>query len=868
MPSAKRLSLLLVLAVWLPVSIGVAQNGSASEPTVYTGRLLTDVLTELQAHGMKIIYSSELVRPWMRVQDTPSGETPSSLLQDILLPHGLKAVEGPGGSWLVVRAPPPEQAGAGTILGQVSDRESGQPLAHVNVAILGAGSSSVTADDGRFAIFGVEPGRYSLEFRAEGYIPHRASVVEVESDATTSVEVQLDTPQNDLEDIIVVASNYRLLTNAVSGAQYMTREEVDRIPHLADDLHRAARRLPGIAAGDVSAGLHVRGGTQDETFLMIDGLELYDPFHLKDLGGVFGIIDSNIIDSMDILSGGYTAEYGDRLSGIINADTLAINETGETSLGVSFINAFARTQNSFDDGRGRWLLSVRRGYLDWLFAEASTGTTEFTPRYWDILGKMEYDVTGNTTVTANFLFAKDDMKVVDDTGDDVGLSDGTSASAYGWVTFDTNWNENLASTTMAWAGGLERDRIAFISENGFFNGQPIALRDATLDDKRDMEFFGIRSDWSYIWGNDTMLKWGVDARYLEANYDYDLQSVISHPFWVDQPVDNSRSVVANPEGNELGAYLAVRRWLTEPLLAEVGVRWDKQTYTDLDDDDQVSPRINFLYQLRPATQLRAAWGRYYQSQGIHKLQVEDGVDTFFPAERADHLVLGLSHHYPSGLSARVEAYRKDYDNLRPRYENVLDPLEIIPEGLPDRVMINPDSAEARGIEFLLKQSSNPVFNWWVGYAWSEVYDTIDGVDVPRSWDQRHAVNTMLNWRWQKWNWNLSGTYHTGWPTTAISFEADLNPDGTLNDVDVVFGPRNEERLNDYYRLDTRLSRDVAFEKSELTYYIEVYNLFDRKNRCCVDGLGVNVFADGSTQTIIQYDNGMDRLLSFGVTWTF
>ena len=124
------------------------------------------------------------------------------------------------------------------------------------------------------------------------------------------------------------------------------------------------------------------------------------------------------------------------------------------------------------------------------------------------------------------------------------------------------------------------------------------------------------------------------------------------------------------------------------------------------------------------------------------------------------------------MSARVEAYSKDYDNLRPRYENALDALEIITEGLPDRIMISPDSAEARGIEFLLKQNSNPVFNWWVGYALSEVYDTIDGVVVLRSWAQRHAVNTMLNWRWQKWNWNLSGTYHTGWPTTAIGLPGE------------------------------------------------------------------------------------------------
>ncbi len=859
---------ILIAALWLPASISIAQNGAGGETALYADKLLTDVLTDLQARGLRIIYSSELVRPWMRVRDVPSAETPAAILREVLLPHGLEAVAGPGDSWLIVRAPPPEQTAAGAILGWVSDKQSGDPLAHVSVAILGTGTAGITAEDGQFAFSNIEPGKYSLEFRAEGYIPQREPLVEVYADSAIALDIELETPQTNLEDIIVVASKYRLLSNAIAGAQFMTREEVDRIPHLADDLFRAARRIPGIAAGDVASGLHVRGGTKDEAFLMLDGLELYEPFHLKDLGGLFGIVDSNIIDSMDIMTGGYTAEFGDRMSGVVDVNTLDINDISETSLGVSFVNAFARTQRGFDDGRGRWLLSIRRGYLDWLFDEATTGDTQFTPRYWDILSKLQYQIADNTTLTANVLFAKDDMKVVDDQGDTVGLSNGKSDSAYGWLSFATDWNENLASNTMVWMGALERERIAMVDENGNFNGQPIQLRMAMLDDRRELDFFGLHTEWSYSWNDRNIVKWGLEARHLEADYDYDLQSIFSHPFWVDEPVDESRSVVANPAGEQWSAYLALRRRISEPLLAEVGVRWDKQTYTDLDDDDQLSPRINLLYQLRPATQLRAAWGRFYQSQGINKLQVEDGVDQFFPAERADHLVLGLTHLFANGNSLRVDAYHKDYDDLRPRFENVFDPLEIIPETQVDRIMISPDSAVARGVEVLLKQNRNPVFNWWVGYAWSEVFDTIDGVDVARSWDQRHAVSTSLNWRWPKWNWNLSGIVHSGWPRTALDAVAELNPDGSLNDIDLIIGPRNEENYDDYYRLDTRLSRDVDLDNSKLNYYVEIYNLFDRENPCCVDGVGVNVGPGGSTQTFLQLDSGMTRLYSFGVTWTF
>ena len=856
--------LLALLGILQPA---YSQDSSGVDKSTYSGRLLTDVLGDLQQKGLQIIYSSELVRPWMRVRETPAAGPPAEILQEILSPHGLKAVEGPGQTWLVVQAPP-DSAAAGAIWGQVSDSHDGEPLARVAVAVLGTGSSGTTAADGRFAFSGLEPGRYDIEFHAAGYISHRMPDIEVTVDSTTSLDVQLQVVDAALENITVVGSQYRLLTDEVGGGRFVTREELDQIPHLTDDLFRAARRIPGIASDDISARLHVRGGNKDESFLMLDGLELFNPFHLKDLGGIFGIVDSNIVDSLDILSGGYTAEYGDGMSGVMDATTLHLSDTSETSLGVSFVNAFARTQQNFDDGRGRWMVSVRRGYLDWLFSEASTGDTEFTPRYWDILAKFEYDFTNFTTLHTNVLLASDDMTIEDVQGSDVGRSDGQSDSVYLWAALSTDWSEKLYSNTIFSVGNLDRTRLAVVLEDGSFNGMPIVLSDILVDDRRSLDFFGVRTDWVHVIDDRNMLKWGLDARHYDADYDYELQSTISHPFWTDLPVDNSHAIVSNPDGDQYAIYLAYRRRLTESLLAEVGLRWDKQTYTDIDDDDQYSPRINLLYELGPSTDLRAAWGRFYQSQGINELQVEDNVDVFFPAEQADHVVLGMTHRFNSGLTLRTDLYRKEYDNLRPRFENALDPHEIIPEANPDRIMISPDSAEARGIEILFRQSDNPVFNWWVGYVWSEVFDTINGIDVPRSWDQRHAATTNFNWRWAKWNWNLAGVYHTGWPRTPIDFDVEFDSSGAAVDADVVFGPRNSENYDDYFRLDTRLSRDVAFENSELTYYVEIYNIFDKENPCCVDGLGVSVSPTRVVTPMIQVDTGMTRLYSFGVSWTF
>src|SRR5690606_10918476 len=129
-----------------------------------------------------------------------------------------------------------------------------------------------------------------------------------------------------------------------------------------------------------------------------------------------------------------------------------------------------------------------------------------------------------------------------------------------------------------------------------------------------------------------------------------------------------------------------------------------------DADDQWGPRVNLAWAAGHATRLRASWGRYQQFQGINELQVEDGITDFLPAQRSDHWILGVEHDLPEGFGLRVEAYRKDYDSLKPRYESLFDPLSLVPELRWDRVRIAPDSARAEGVETLLTRRSGDPWN--------------------------------------------------------------------------------------------------------------------------------------------------------------
>ena len=324
------------------------------------------------------------------------------------------------------------------------------------------------------------------------------------------------------------------------------------------------------------------------------------------------------------------------------------------------------------------------------------------------------------------------------------------------------------------------------------------------------------------------------------------------PFPDSEGLVLERSLDPQPSGEHFALYATSRVLVTDRLAAEFGLRWDEQSYGQ-DADDQLGPRINLAYELGATTRLRASWGRFQQFQGINELQVEDGVTAFFPAQQADHSIVGLEQDLPGGYALRAEAYRKDYDELKPRFESLFDPLSLVPELRWDRVRIAPDSARAEGVELLLTRRSADAWNGWLSYAWSRVRDRVDGEEVPRSWDQTHSVGGGLTWADRGWQATVAGAWHTGWPTTPV--------DG------LEIGPRNSDRYDHYASLDLRVSREFGLSRGTLTVFGEVTNTLDRRNPCCTDYAWSSA-DDGSVEVERDYRHWLPLVPSVGVLWRY
>ena len=459
------------------------------------------------------------------------------------------------------------------------------------------------------------------------------------------------------------------------------------------------------------------------------------------------------------------------------------------------------------------------------------------------------------------MYADDTVTVVLET-DPAEREEASSTTRNGqvWLQIDNQWTERLSSRTALSVIDYRNRR------DGVSNDAEKVV--ANVRDERDFESVAFRQDWKYQPSDSHLTQWGFLVGNSEADYAYtgSAQYFGLPALYRDQPASVARTLAVSPSGGSYALYVADRWKLSPRTIIEWGLRWDDQTYTDLSSDSQLSPRVSALHQWRPGTEFRFSWGRYHQSQGIHELQVEDGVSTFSPAQRADHLIAGVRHQLSDEMVLRIEAFHKDMRQLRPRYENLFDPLALIPELQPDRIRLDPDTATSSGLEVSI-DGERENWSWWASYTLSETTDEIAGRDEYRSWDQRHALQLGVNWSNEVWNVALAAGGHTGWPTTDL----ELIEDGVDASGEPILvaepGPRNALRHGSFASLDFRVSRKFDIKRGSLTAFLEVSNLTNRDNVCCTDW-DIDVGPSGETTLESSLDYWLPLLPAIGVLWEF
>ena len=425
-----------------------------------------------------------------------------------------------------------------------------------------------------------------------------------------------------------------------------------------------------------------------------------------------------------------------------------------------------------------------------------------------------------------------------------------------WLRVASAWTPRLGSTTWLYANDLETQRRGNIDD-------PLEIV-GHADDERFLHSTGVKQQWALDLPNNR-LTWGFDAERLDAVYEYssavDNRGVLA-TLDIGVPSGAHRASIA-PEGESYVAYFSDRIRLAPRFVAEMGIRWDKQTFLPPGDDHQFTPRASLLYRLGAQTDLRVSYGKYFQAEEILELQVEDGVSEFGRAQDASHSIASFEHRFGNDLQLRVEWFRKWTKSARPRFENLYDPLAILPELRPGRIEVTPDRAEARGVEVFL-DGQRPV-SWWLGLSAARAHDFIAGSAVPRNWDQRQALTGGVTWDVGTWTMNAVATYHSGWPVTPMSLSTVAAPPGGTTVV-AVTGERNSERLERLRRIDVRAEREYPLKIGSLGLFAEVTNLTGRSNPCCVRYTAT--VSNGTTLLEREDLDGLPFVVNVGVLWEF
>ena len=838
-----------------------------------TNITLGETLNQIQrAVGLTFVYSPDFV-PVQRTVSCPcEDKTVREALTHIL--RGTNLVFDALGNQ--VRIAPAErkneEPSLGAIVGTVLNQANDLPIPNALIQ-LSDGRGSLSNEHGRFILVNVPPGTYRVSVSGLGWEPKEVGGVEVVGGGAAVLQVRLTRRVIPLSAIIVSPGTFGLLDEPSDFAlQTLTREQIETIPQVGEDVFRSLRRLPGLASGDISTRLYLRGGLDREVLMLLDGMELYEPYHLKDFEGALGIVDINAVGGIDLHTGGFPVDYGDRMAGVFDMQTRKAPEEGtRTSLGLSITNASLLSQGSFADGRGNWLLSARRGYMDIAF-KLTDVDNEIKPRYYDALGKFEYQFGSRHLLSLHVLQAGDRLSLDPDVfGDEEG--DGRLrtewGNSYGWATWKVFLSPRVRARTIFSAGRISRSRVGFVEDPGRVEGP----ESADVSDKGASRFGGIKHEWTVDITDNLAIRGGGSVERLFGDYDYSnrTRTLKATPSGDLTGVIDTTLVNLEPTGTAYGAFGAVRFKPVSWGTAEAGLRYDRQTHAG---DSDLSPRIHGLVDVGERTTVRAGWGIYHQSQGIYELEAADGEEAFAPSEKTTQMALGVEHRLKEDITVRAEAYLRTVDRPRRIY---LEPLEGDPGfsrigagSPPDR----PHRREGPGTGDLRLQRG-----WGLELVRQLRFLKGRGPDRRRSgclvfgtkpmpWQPPWAGDPTINGRLPAHGRpgadgrsrlrssssilsRYSGTTGAEWP---LRWREE-------------FGALNQIRLPAYHRLDLRVTRRFDVGRGILDVYMDLFNAYNQQNLRSFD-----YSADLIDQELRYVRSPDEELLPFlpslGLRWQF
>ena len=723
-----------------------------------------------------------------------------------------------------------------TLSGYIKDASNGEDLFGANV-VESASFKGVSTNFYGFYSLTLPAGKYIIKISSVGY---ESVDKEIELKANTTLNVELKTYEQQVDEVVVTGKKADQNVEQVqTGTVEIETKTVREIPALLGeaDILKTIQLMPGVqSAGDGNSGLYVRGGGPDQNLVLLDNATVYNTGHLL---GFFSVFNNDAIKDIKLIKGGIPAEYGGRLSSVLDIKMKEGNmKDYDFTGGIGLISARLTAEGPIVKEKASFMVAGRISYLGLIMTPILKNSKNENfqqasiPWFFDLNAKLNWKISDKDRVFVSAYFGRDYFNFG---SEESGIQ---FTLPYGNVTATARWNHVFNPKLFM------NTTFAFNQYDSQINA---SFQDINFKFQSAITNYSLKGSLNYYPNNNHDITIG---------YDYTFHEFAPGISSFDTGDEVLESDVQKKYGHELGVFIQDETDIGKRVKINYGVRFSMFSNTgpynrkyydvfgNVDSTDTktafqnyktyfgVEPRLNLRVKINESFSFKAGFN--YINQYVHLVSQSTSTlptDVWVPSS---NIVKP-----ETGLQATVGFFKNWLDNsletsIEVYYKKMWNQIEfgeqIVPANNPEvEDQFAFGTGQSYGAEFFIKKKFGK-FNGWVGYTLSQTTrdfkDLNNGKTFPSKYDRTHDLSVVLMYQpHKKWKINATFIYGSGQTTTIpISYyfyEGDLN---------YVYGERNGYRLPAYHRLDLGVNYTLMDKKdkySELN--LSIFNVYNRQN---------------------------------------
>lgn len=738
--------------------------------------------------------------------------------------------------------------------GFIKDEVTGEPLQNATLHIRHTRVYGTTNGQGYFMLKNVPYDTSSIEVK---YLGYKSAIIKPNQFKKGLVQIQMISKPSLLDPIVVKDNPRTFSVKSEAGAISMNPGNVQLLSSFGQpDVIRSIQLLPGVdGSSESSSGLSIRGGSADQNLVLFDGFTV---FNLGHFFGTLSAFNANVINNIDVFKGGFGAEYGTRVSGILDIESKVAEFGGRTrgmvSLDLMSLNMMV--EGAVSD-KVSFLIAGRRSYTDLiktnLFNSITTDFKKGRPGevsdfgqdsfienvdpefgYYDINAKVNINLKEGQKLGISFYNSGDELRVIDnDFLNNSGSTDIFYDQRYKEITswgntgasinYQYQWTPLLTSKmTLAQSSSYRSHELDYFLD---FHGEGFSYNeDINLKDKNLISETSFKLDNHYQIDRNSSLDFGFFSirNNIEYHNSFNLNS-------------NGESLREN--ANQIGVY-AQQSYSPIPKLTVTGGL--RGTYHSGSDNTYLEPRASLNYKLTPAINIKGAVGRYYQfvSQITSNNPFATQQSFWLVSDGVNVATIG-SNHFIGGITFDSDIATIDIEG----YYKTLDGLTTysLDSGFQDLINDQQKSAlyrgtgSIKGMDVMISKDLGKLSSWVsysLSYATNKFQNVNNGFEYNANQDQRHEVKWVNSVAVGPWEFSSTFVYGSGRPYTGFPFELGESVAGEDIVDQLVLGGVNANnlRIPAYHRLDLGMSYTKEFgEYTGGKLGINFFNLYNRVN---------------------------------------